>query len=98
VTRPRNTPVFQSHNFHTTGVNKFRSYMVEVETCIDMFLLRSSSMALFMPLIKSFLNFISKACTFKNDVEQAPTKSTRGQEILNLSTFNLSREVRLDFH
>jgi hypothetical protein len=39
--------VYQRHNFHTTGVNELRSYLVQVETCTDIFLLGSSLMAPF---------------------------------------------------
>jgi hypothetical protein len=46
ATRRRNT-FYQRHNFHITGVNVFKSYEVQVETCTDMSLLRWSRMAPF---------------------------------------------------
>jgi len=44
--RLRNTS-YQRHNFHTTGVNVLRSYLVQVEIYTDTFLLRPSLMAQF---------------------------------------------------
>jgi uncharacterized protein YvpB len=43
---------YQRHIFHTTWVNALKSWLVQVETCTDKSLLRSSHMAPFKSRIK----------------------------------------------